>query len=180
MNESLRQVLRHHLIEQDQSIMIAVTQSLQRASGKPVSVHDTITRQNLTSLQFWLEALAALDNYPASKRAFDKYVEDLSFVIPKEGEDAAWDGEHKRMMLSTKGAGYSTRHMVKGLVHEIGHALEDNVKLDDIWGVEPFANNYCSVPGEDFAESFMLFNLDPEFLNHTTPIKYHEIERVSR
>jgi hypothetical protein len=180
MTESVSYTLRRLANDNTNSAVAELSKELRRATGKPVSIRTSASRQELKSLAFWLAAFDMLRHYPVAHSAFVKYVKSVSFVIPREGEDAAWYTDEQLIKLSTQGAGYNPTHMLKGLVHEIGHAVEDNVKLDPkLWSREPYANNCCAKPGEDFAESFMLFNIDPDFLRRTTPTKFRAIARIS-
>lgn len=174
-------VLRHHLSEYDQSTMVSMPKALQKASGKPITLHNNISKHELDTLNNWLESFKLLKKYPIAKRAFDKYVDLVAFIVPSDGEDAAWATNSKTMFLATRQAGYNAKHMLRGLVHEIGHAVEDNINIDHmLWDSPPFANDYCWVTGEDFAECFMLYNIDPGFLQHTTPLKFGDMEQVEK
>lgn len=181
MNESLRQVLRRHflLVCEQSGASAKIERALRSASGKPVTLPDTITRRELQTIDYWLNAFTMLRSYPTAKNALTKYVNAIEFIRPEAGEDAVWISDTGTMQLALEQAGYSDRHMLKGLVHEIGHAIEDHIKCNHaVWGRPPFAQNYCNTPGEDFAETFMLYNLDPELLIRTAPLKHQEMERT--
>lgn len=172
--------LREQVLGFNESIADEFSRRIGVISGKPVTVQSPVTIRQIRTLGYWFIAFVWLRDYQLASMAFNKFVSGIEFA-EVAGPDAIWYSDEKIIKFSTVQAGYNARHMLKGLVHEIGHAVEDNIEINkSVWGRPPFALNYNGTPGEDFAESFMLYNLDPEFMVHTTPIKFKEMQRIDR
>lgn len=175
---------RRHLREQSDERYIA--KLIQQATGKPVTFESdhTATPVQLKTIDHWLNALTSLPGYPIPWRLFRSECRGIVLGQPHKTEDAQWR-PGKVMFLATQNAGYSKRHMLKSLIHELGHALEEKLDIGDklergatIYGKPPFADNYAATsPFEDFAETFMLLVLEPAYLEQVVPTKYFDMQR---
>jgi hypothetical protein len=164
-----------------------ISKLISKATGKPVTFESDrpATAVQLKTIDHWIAALTSLPGYPLPWRIFQRECKGIVLGQPHKTEDAQWR-KGKIMFLATRDAGYSKRHMMKSLIHEVGHAFEEidpalAHKLETaatIYGKPPFANNYAATsPFEDFAETFMLLAMEPEYLEQVAPSKYRDMRR---
>jgi len=165
-----QQMLRHVMIN-----------NLRKASGKEVCLHGPLLGQHAQTITNWISAFENLRQYLPAATIFAREVKRVALGEPEKTEDAAWRGDGL-MFLATKGAGYETRHMLNGLIHEIGHAYADSVGFVDsvpaLYGQQPFVNDYAAKdPHEDFAETFLFYHVDPGLLNRVAKPKYLDMHK---
>lgn len=178
INESMRAIIRGQ-INKDYEELI---NEFKRAIGKTVEVKDPITPRQADVIRLWLIAFTMLSDHPVPWRLFQDRCKGVIFGLPESTEDAWWKPDGK-MFLATRDAGYNPEHMLKNLIHEMGHALEEKLVLTDImregltiYGKEPFVDNYCIAdPVEDFAETFMHCILEPQFVKQIAINKYNDM-----
>lgn len=161
--------------------------ALKRVTNKPIEVLNELDKRQFKAVQDWISAFEELKRLKAPWNIFESETKFVEIGLPQGTEDAHWK-PGKILFLATEGAGYNTRHMLCGLVHELGHALEEKLGIGQdivagktIWGKPPYANNYCAVNGyEDFAESFMLYVLQNDLLKRSAADKHEYLDRVIR
>ena len=134
-------------------------------------------------LQCWLAAFRKLQSdLPVVWGIFKKHTRKLIIDTHGNGsEDAAWEAPALRIRL--KGEKKPNLDIILyRLVHEIGHAYEDEfdiLKLMDIYGPnhKPCASAYGEKnASEDFAETFAFHWLDPEYLKQRVSVKYRDMK----
>lgn len=179
LNEDIRSVLlKRELSSRYES---TVRNKIQRLIDKPISFDNLLDNQQLSVISLWIVALYELEAYHQLPwKLLKEESKGIVFGLPRQSEDAQWR-PGSILFLATKDAGYNKRHMLKSIVHELGHALEEKFEVNvdrSIYGKPPFANNYSYTnPVEDFAESFMLYELEPMFLQRVAPNKFKDMSR---
>jgi hypothetical protein len=163
-----------------------ISNLIAKATGKPVTFESDRpgTAVQLKTIDHWLAALTSLPDYPLPWPIFQRECKSIVLGQPHKSEDAQWR-KGRVMFLATRDAGYSKRHMMKSLIHELGHAFEEMFDIEDrlaglktMYGKPPFANNYAATsPFEDFAETFMLLVMEPEYLEQVAPTKHRDMAR---
>ena len=143
---------------------------------KPIQFRNRLDGLQIKTLTWWVSAFQGLKNYPFLWDLFQKACVGIIFGLPKTSEDAQWRSD-KWMFLALRDSGFSAQQMLRGIVHELGHAYEEQLfpdgSIDKPFGEPPQTTNYASTnTGEDFAESFMLYWLEPDLLQQIAPSKF--------
>ena len=169
------------LAEQTDDQQHMLSDQLARAAKKPILPNSRFTRRDLKPLTNWIIALELLPQYKAPYKIFQSEVKQIAIGRPNETEDAAWRSDGT-MFLATRQAGYNPTHMLKSLLHEIGHAFEQKLWGDkdppSPWDRPPFVNDYAALYGEDFAETFLQIHIDHEFVDLTCPVKCSKMDNL--
>jgi len=153
--------------------------------GKPIEFKNEIDQRQMQVVRHWAEAFRMLRGVSHLWRLFQRMCTGVILGLPEKTEDAQWRPDHQ-LFLATREAGYSPRHMFKGLIHELGHAFEDDLGVEyternSLYGNPPFADNYAATnPTEDFAETFMLYHMQADMLYHTCCVKWLDMDEKVR
>ena len=135
-------------------------------------------------MRCWLNAFQVMrSRFPKVWHILKKHARKL--VIDTHGwgsEDAAWENPALRIRLKgSKGGKANPRVCLGWLVHELGHAFEDEydiLSLMNTYGTNhpPFVTSYAAKnASEDFAETFASYWLEPSILKRKVPAKYEDM-----
>lgn len=136
------------------------------------------TKGEIKVLKAILQGIKGLPKYPLAWKLFQSRVNKIYLGEPYGTEDARWDpgGALKLMLKPDDRTQYSPVIWRFRIIHELGHALEDDAQIDyfeGIYGKPPYVSAYAEMnASEDFAETFRALNEEPRKLKQVAPAKY--------
>jgi len=151
-------------------------------SGKSVKITDSTNKRQLQAIYHWIAALQQLPTFKLPYKLFKSECKGLIVGPPQHTEDAWWMPD-KHMYLATIDAGFHPEHMLRNLIHEMGHAFEETLGKEftpenSVYGKPPYVNNYAATNStEDFAETFMMLYLEPDLLQRVARNKYNDMSK---
>jgi hypothetical protein len=157
---------------------------IQKITGKPTKIVDPVNKRQFPAIYHWIAALQQLPSYELPYKLFKSKCKGLIVGPPRYTEDAWWMPDQK-LYLATIDAGYHDNHMLRNLIHEMGHAFEENLRKEftpenSIYGKPPFINNYAATNStEDFAETFMMLYFESDYLKRVVPNKYNHMRKLT-
>lgn len=164
---------------------VGLTRELGHVSGK--SIIDGYDWQEIPDetklVRAVTQAIAGLNRYPAAHRLFQAKVKKILLGKPQRTEEASWNGGGilKIGIRPSDKSRQSVPFWRSILIHEMGHALEEDAHIDyfnGIYGHEPFVSPYADFrnAGEDFAETFREYNEAPRRLAKIAPEKFRDMQ----
>ena len=139
------------------------------------------TPEHNAEMVCWYKAFMTLKaEHPRVWGIFKKHARKIAFDTHGRGsEDASW--EDPVLVIRLKGTNVSPAVCLSWLVHEIGHAFEDEFNIMDLFDIygssnPPFISAYAQKNvSEDFAETFRAYWREPSTLKRIAPKKYQDM-----
>jgi hypothetical protein len=136
------------------------------------------------AIKAYTRAIAKLP--PLARRVWDRTVKKLILADTGRSADASWLGAG-RMELNVAKAPASVSIARNTVVHELGHALEDDLGIkvttwdETPYGLPPYVSGWAESGGmdrgaEDFAETFRALVMEPGHLRKMAPEKYADMK----
>lgn len=160
---------------------------IEKASGK--SVIDSVKWDRHSpkvlkqALDTWAFAFEKINRFPPAHKILARTVKKIVLGDSMGTETARYQTGDK-LFISFNNPTSTKKQALSVLLHELGHALEEDYNLQDLvvlYGEPPYVTEYASLnTSEDFAETFRALLEEPRLLKTNAPAKYADMKaRVS-